>query len=123
MALWNAAQIKTQDGASENQKTTLHIVAKNGKQRKEKTMNRCDVSGVETKCRLIEGACAYQRKSDAWFCVFEYGETCACLAAIRAAIEVEGMKINCPDCGSEKTLLCNCWKEEPGADDSKGVKL
>lgn len=32
---------------------------------------------------------------------------------ILAAIEAEGMKINCPACGAEKTLLCGCWKKTP----------
>lgn len=81
--------------------------------------NNCDVSGRygdRAKCtgEIITDRCAF-------FLTDEYGvkcknSNCGCcysLSAIRAAIEEEGMKINCPACGAEKTLLCGCWKKTP----------
>jgi hypothetical protein len=78
-------------------------------------MNRCDISGEFVKCKghtsitpceFWEGWTGKSKK-----CRYtEQLNTCSCLAAIRAAIEAEGVKINCPDCGEEKTILCDCWK-------------
>lgn len=71
-------------------------------------MNRCDVSGPETRCTLYAGDCEYKRSSDAWACVFQNGDTCASVAAIRAAIFAD---LHCPpDCIYE--IMGHPWGQQ-----------
>jgi len=90
--------------------------------------NNCDVSGqhgdrAECKGEYESDGCDHwgpRQTSDK--CYHYNCGYCHSLTAIRAVIEAEGMKMNCPDCGSEKTLLCDCWKASDHiADASKKV--
>jgi len=82
-------------------------------------MNRCDVSGKGINVALC-GCAGLKSDSCIFFeqsrqsnkCQFYDCGSCRNLAAIRAAIEAEGMHINCPECGAVRSLLCDCWKVE-----------